>query len=413
MSRDSSVPILEKFGRWLNPFWMFFGIALGFVVMVLAGRWAGRQNLFSGYQRSYIWISPEGYFYPSLNNLTQLVTHIADRKRILVLVGGDSVLLGVGQSKEQVWTRELQRLLGPDFQVLNLAFRGAAPMEMAAIVAEVLSKKYPRLLYIAREDAPMWMGSPDGFWFSYLFWQTAAAGKLVRFTPRSEELEKEFSVSDANLREAKKEAWLRAYFDHWTHASDLWNYVGYNYIFTIFNPLRNPPERFFEPRKKSNDDGNQSMGVPPIPERFMPLKERSMELIRRAFQYSVERDATGEFKLKPDILSAYLRQARAAIPDVFKPRTLILLTYNAPYLVHQLSADEIAAYEFAFKEARARLERIGYHSMLLGPGLVDEDYADRIHLTASGGRKMATEVASEIRTMAVQLGYINKNFVEH
>jgi len=332
MSRDSSVPILEKFGRWLNPFWMFFGIALGFVVMVLAGRWAGRQNLFSGYQRSYIWISPEGYFYPSLNNLTQLVTHLADKKRVLVLVGGDSVLLGVGQSKERVWTRELQRLLGPDFQVLNLAFRGAAPMEMAAIVAEVLSKKYPRSLYIAREDAPMWMGSPDGFWFSYLFWQTAAAGKLVRFTPRSEELGKEFSVSDANLREAKKEAWLRAYFDHWTH------------------------------------DGNQSTGVPPIPERFMPLKERSMELIRRAFQYSVERDATGEFKLKPDILCAYLRQARAAIPDVFKPRTLILLTYNAPYLVHQLSADEIAAYEFAFKEARSCLERIGYHSMLLGPG---------------------------------------------
>src|SRR4029077_411188 len=151
MSRDSSVPILQKFGHWLSPFWVFFGIVVGFALMVLAGRWAGKQNLFAGYERSDIWISPEGYFYPSLNNLTELVTHVADGKKILVLVGGDSVLVGVGQSKEQVWTQELRRLLGPDFQVLNLAFRGAGPMEMGAIVAEVLSKKYSRLIYVARE----------------------------------------------------------------------------------------------------------------------------------------------------------------------------------------------------------------------------------------------------------------------
>jgi len=410
MSRDSSVPILEKFGQWLSPFWVFFGIVVGFALMVLAGRWAGKQNLFTGYERSDIWISPEGYFYPSLNNLTQLVTHIADGKKILVLVGGDSVLVGVGQSKEQVWTHELQRLLGPDFQVLNLAFRGAGPMEMGAIVAVVLSKKYPRLIYIAREDAPMWMGPPDGFWFTYFFWQAGATGNLVKFTPRSEELAKAFSGSNANVRELKIEAWLRAYFDHWTHASDLWNYVGYNYVFTVFNPLRYPPERFFEARKKSNDDGNQSTGVPPIPERFILLRERSMELIRHAFQYSVERDAKGEFKIKPAILDDFIRPARAAIPDAFKPRTLILLSYNAPYLVHELSSDEYAAYQFAYSQGRSWLEKAGYHSIIVGPGLVDKDFVDRVHFTASGGQKMASEVAPEIRAMAVQLGYLPPAF---
>src|SRR5258708_7358470 len=179
MSRDSSIPILEKFGQWLSPFWVFFGIVVGFALMVLAGRWAGKQNLFTGYERSDIWISPEGYFYPSLNNLTQVVRHIAPKGKILVLVGGDSVLVGVGQKKEQVWTRELQRLLGPDFQVVNLAFRGAAPMEGGAVVAEVLSKKYSRLIYVAREDRPMLIGSPEGFSYAYLFWQAQATGTLV------------------------------------------------------------------------------------------------------------------------------------------------------------------------------------------------------------------------------------------
>jgi hypothetical protein len=143
MSRNSSIPLLEKFGRRLSPVLVFIGIVTEFSLMVLVGRWAGKQNLFVAYERNYPLISPEGYFYPSLNNLTELVNHVASKRKILVLVGGNSVLLGVGQKKEQLWTKELQRVLGPEFAVVNLAFRGADLTEMGAIVAEVLSNKYP------------------------------------------------------------------------------------------------------------------------------------------------------------------------------------------------------------------------------------------------------------------------------
>jgi hypothetical protein len=116
MSRDPSTPILEKFARRLKPVPVFVGMIVGFSLMVLAGRWAGKQNLFVSYERNYPLISPEGYFYPSLDNLTELVSHVASKQKILVLVGGNSVLLGVGQKKEQLWTKELQGLLGSDFQ---------------------------------------------------------------------------------------------------------------------------------------------------------------------------------------------------------------------------------------------------------------------------------------------------------
>jgi lysophospholipase L1-like esterase len=412
MKRDSSVPLLEKFGQWLSPFWVFFGIVVGFALMVLAGRWAGKQNLFAAYKRSYVWISPEGYFYPSLNNLTQLVTHIAERKKILVLVGGDSVLVGVGQKTEQVWTEELQRLLGPDFQVVNLAFRGAGPMEVGAVVAEVLSKKYPRLIYVAREDGPMVMGPPDGFAYAYLFWQAQAAGTLVKFTPRSEDLEKVFSGRNAKLRELKIEAWLRGYFDHWIHASDLWNYIGYNYLFTVFNPLIYPPEHFFEARKKSDNEAYQYTNVPPIPERFMPLGEQSMQIIRSVFQNRVKRDLKGDFKITPAITDNFIRDARAAFPDEFKRRTFILLSCNAPYFVRQLSKDEHDAYQFIYSQGKSWLQKAGYHSILVGPDLTDEDFADCVHLTPSGGQKMASDVAQEIRAMAIQLGYVPKALAE-
>jgi len=58
-------------------------------------------------------------FYPSLDNLIELVSHLASKQKILVLVGGDSVLLGVGQKKEELWTKELQRILGSEFAVIN------------------------------------------------------------------------------------------------------------------------------------------------------------------------------------------------------------------------------------------------------------------------------------------------------
>jgi hypothetical protein len=397
MSRDSSIPLLEKFAQRLSPVSVFIGIVVGFSLMVLAGRWAGKQNLFIAYERNYPLISTEGYFYPSLDNLTGLVSHVASKRKILVVVGGNSVLLGVGQKKEQLWTKELQRLLGPDFAVFNFAIPGACPTEMGAVLAEVLSKEYTRLIYVANERIPMLMDSP--VFYEYLFYQARASGKLFKITPGPEDV----NAVIANRRsELLSEAPLRGYFDYWSHASDLWNYIGYNYVFTVFNLLKYPPERFFEARRNSED---QTSDVPPIPERFT-FREQSMQLVRSLFQSSVEKDAQGELSIKPAVSDAFIRDALIAFPDSFKPRTLILLVYNAPYFATQLSADEYAAYKFAFRQGKSWLQKAGYHSVLVGPDLTDEDFADRVHLTASGGQKMAGDIAPEIRSMAVKLGYL-------
>jgi hypothetical protein len=131
-----------------------------------------------------------------------------------------------------------------------------------------------------------------------------------------------------------------------------------------------------------------------------------MQIIRSFFQNCVEKDAKGELRIKPDVSDAFIRDARVAFPDSFKPRTLILLAYNAPYFAKQLSPDEYAAYEFAFSQGKSWLQKAGYHSVLLGSDLTNEDFADRVHLAACGGQKMARDIAPEIRAMAVQLGYL-------
>ena len=110
--------------------------------MVLAGRWAGKQHLFALYERIYRLISPEGYFYPSLDSLTEFIGHLASKEKNLVILGGNSALRGSRpKKKEQLWTKEFQRLLGRDFKVVNLAFRGALSMEMGGVERDVPSKK--------------------------------------------------------------------------------------------------------------------------------------------------------------------------------------------------------------------------------------------------------------------------------
>jgi hypothetical protein len=98
--------------------------------------------------------------------------------------------------------------------------------------------------------------------YEYLYWQAQASGKLCKTTPSS----KEVQLLGANHgREPLAEAELRGYLDYWSHASDLWNYIGYNYVFTVFNFIKYPPQHFFEARRNSED---LTAELPPIPERF-------------------------------------------------------------------------------------------------------------------------------------------------
>ena len=112
--------------------------------------------------------------------------------------------------------------------------------------------------------------------YEYLFWQAEASGNLLTFAPRSDEIKRIFFGNDAKRRQHMAEAALRGTFDYWTHASDFWNYLGYNFVFTVFNFLKYPPEHFFEPRKISED---HQADIPPIPDRFT-MRDQSMQIIR-------------------------------------------------------------------------------------------------------------------------------------
>ncbi|HEY5813472.1 MAG TPA: hypothetical protein VIT23_12570, partial [Terrimicrobiaceae bacterium] len=67
----SSVPLLERFNKLLLPIPFFAGVAIGLALCILGGRLAARANTFADRSRFFYQISPEGYVYPTLENLLQ------------------------------------------------------------------------------------------------------------------------------------------------------------------------------------------------------------------------------------------------------------------------------------------------------------------------------------------------------
>jgi hypothetical protein len=53
----------------------------------------------------------------------------------------------------------------------------------------------------------------------------------------------------------------------------------------------------------------------------------------------------------------------------------------------------------------AALESLEFTALHVGTEYLPEDYADWSHLTASGGAKLAEQVAPKVREMARRLGY--------
>ncbi len=97
---------------------------LGFLLSTAAGAYiTGKPLPLSNFVRFHEYINPNGGFYLTYNQmLAQARLLLADKPgKPLLIIGGDSVFYGEGQSSEHCWTKYLQQELGDDYAVINLA----------------------------------------------------------------------------------------------------------------------------------------------------------------------------------------------------------------------------------------------------------------------------------------------------
>jgi len=401
---NPSFPPPARFG-WIHPRCFLGGIVFGLGVLALVGWKLSRTDYHPGFVRFHSMISPEGNYYPTLDEMCAIARAKCRPGQVLVIVGGNSILLGVWQRAEDVWTRRLQELLGDRYCVVNFAFRGGSPTDGGAVVAEALRREFPRQILIVNEAAVTNVESFGHGPYRYIFWQGYFGGRLMD-APKREARIREYLRDYPEQRLPILETRISTWFDAALHYHDFWNWVTVECFGTVPSYREQYFPYFLRPRRVYPDpevDGTD----PAYRDHHYPLSSLDAEMrIMRGLSVYYHREPSGRWVLSERSTSDLAMYSDEAFPEPLKKRTLVLICGSSPYYRRLLTDDERAMVRQTYADTVATWRRVGYPAMDYGWDFTAEDFGDRTHLTKLGGWKLAAQVAPEVSAMAKRLGYL-------
>src|SRR5438045_8141064 len=103
---------VSVFERLVAPWALLLGVAAAFLGCCAAGRLAGSRNHIHHLERFHALVGPDTLYYPTVCEMCQLARSRLDPGKVVVIIGGSSVLHGTCQTADEVWTRRLQDDLG-------------------------------------------------------------------------------------------------------------------------------------------------------------------------------------------------------------------------------------------------------------------------------------------------------------
>lgn len=391
--------------KWLaaifRPAPFIAGALIGFVLCCYLGYLTTTKNQFGDIQRFGIYVGPQASFYPTVSQLLAVIKSRLKPDQTLVLVGGSSILNGVGQSNEELWTKRLQEHLGPKYCVVNFALRSCNSYEGAYFVAEALQKQGTKIIFVTSAlPSTIWhpMGNPP---YAYMYWDAKYHNLLYDYPARENAIlsrEKELPDQEwkpEELTELKLQQALNSQF----HFLELWNTVGYRYFFTSFRSVTD--HMSFWPRKKLPNNAEAYEAFPMPDEKF--AKSYFPSVLARLYIWDANKKTwvkEPEFwKLADDTIT------NNVVPQM-RPHTLALLLYQNGDMRRKYETPlELQRDKLVFNTAESSLKKFGIHALQCGENWVDADFRDAMHLGATGGYKLAAQTADEVRKMAKELGY--------
>ncbi len=391
------------------------GIVIGFVGLCLLGRRASRTPAMERFVRFTQYTSNESKYYVTVNEMMSIVRAKIKPGQILVVVGGNSILRGVAQLPDQLWTQKLQDRLGDGYCVVNFAFNASLITDAASVAAEALAKEFPRQIYIANA-APTQAPTPGGsLVYRWVYWDAYYKGLLIDDPARAKKIAANmafripqpdgsfFYPFKGNIQELKLASWL----DSWCYFNDFWNDVAYSDFNTIWNPLMPGLVDFMQARSNWRDpDPDGSLF--PLTVRF-PTETRDGELvnIRGNSDRAFNKDPNGVWQAYLPLWDdVFQRGIEDIFPPQLKARTLILLSGTATYYNKWLTDEERERDRITYEEAVRRWKLGGFDALEYGRDFAVEDHFDRTHLTKTGAAKLADVVAPKVKEMAQKLGYL-------
>ncbi len=396
----------------LSPRTVLLGVLIGFGALCVLGRKAAVTNVQKDFVRITQYISPETKYYPTVNEWISIVRERIKPGQILVIVGGNSVLRGLGQPRDKIWTKRLQTELGDGYCVINFAFNSSPATDGGAVIAEALYKEFPKQIYMANA-APTQGVNPEGsLIYRFMFWDAWQKGYLDKNAAnRNEKMAETHSNPLYQYQNGYVELRIRNWLDRLFYFQDFWNDVTTAHFNTVWGVYMPGPTRFLQPRNDFPDPEPDFITGVPLENRYMPAT-MNIELanVRGCSQYAFEEKKTpdGKWKVYEPVWAQFQVEVKGSFPEYLKKRTLILMSHSSPYYVNKLTPDEIERDGLAYTLAVKEWEKGGYSSLEYGKDYhPTQEYGDRTHLTWKGGEKLAVTVAAKVRSMSKELGYLD------
>ncbi len=379
-----------RWESWIAPKSMFCGVLLAFAACCWAGRQGAEDSVFRHFERFHQRLTPESLFYPTVSQCRQHVLHHVSRKKVLVLVGGSSVMQGTGVPVDDLWTNKLQELLGDGYRVVNFGFRAAQLQDFGLVVAKSLSKSRPKMIFISDVPANYLHAEPDGLRLKYFYWDARFKG-LLPPEPAADLVMKEHPSDER--REIQRGAWLDGRF----YFNDFWNSLAYTMVSTPWSFLVSQELPFYTPRVRIKDrDGEQH-----LPPRAEEALRTAGGIANRGFVQAPD----GVWRKDDRYWKTFRTSAECILPEAIRGQTLLVTRSINPLYEGRLAPEERERLSEGRRSMHSILDSTGIRCLHFESAL-PEDYADILHPSISGGVKLAEQVAPTIRQMATELGYV-------
>jgi alginate O-acetyltransferase complex protein AlgI len=396
-------PNLTWFSRLLplQPNYLFLGVLLGFGFCCLAGKYPQTHNIYKNIVRYHQGLNPQSAYYPTASQTKAWAEATIPKDKILVVIGGNSVFMGMRQNVSDIWTLELQKLLGDQFAILNVGLPNGSPTGVGAVTFEMLSKEYPKIIFAVNGIPIGGMPLDGGGTYNYFFWDAYYRG-LLDFTPDRLELVKAYRREEWKSVDGQ-ELHIRSYVDSFVNANDLWTWFGYGCLWTVWSDKT--ADTPFLARQYYEDDHDLPY-TKPINFCIPPPKDKPAN-----YQFRLRVNITGTSITPNALWDSDMKNQALVVPISQRKQTIMALHWFNPYTCSALTKEEIAAQDFCYNSAEEVYRNAGYTTLQVGKDYSGEEYIayDGTHLNPEGGRHMARQLAPLILQIAKDQHYIGED----
>jgi hypothetical protein len=371
----SDGPLIKQAPALHKPYSLLAGFLVGLVALSWFGRYVVKHEWDPKYTRLHTMRAPDSQYEPTVEELQATVRARCRPDQILVIVGGNSILVGVGQPEAALWTKHLQQKLGAQYCVLNFALRGASPTDGGAIVAESLRDEYPRQIYIANAAPLQAADAIGGDSYRFFLYDAYYKHMLLPWEPRDKDLKarRKHPGDENHYFEVETSARL----DSWLRFRNVWNWWTMT-KFSTFGTSHMPqfPKAFW-PRMRFADE-EPDYEVLSLRQRFTPeVVKADLNITANVTAVFYQRDAAGNWSPNQPAHDEFRRFAERAFPDPLKKRTLMLVSLCSPFYTQQLSPEIKARDALAKRDCIRIWQETGYDALAYGDTFLPEDYGDR------------------------------------